>query len=424
MAAACLVSLAIFSSNSFAENWPGWRGPRGDGSSVDTKPPIQWDGETGEGIVWKTPIPGRGHGSPIIWNDRIFLPTCLEKTGDRQLLCLDRASGDVVWKRTLFRSPLETIHQLNSRASGTPATDGKTVVVTFLQVDGSMVPAPNVGRERKITPGKIVVAAYDFSGEQKWKVDVGGFISAHGFCTSPVLYDDLVIINGDHDGDSYVAALNKSTGATVWKTPRRHKTRSYVTPIIRKIGERTQMVMSGSKSVISLDPRTGKQHWRVEGPTEQFVASMVFDGELFFLAAGFPSHHVMAIDPTGSGDVTETHVRWHVKNAQCYVPSPAVLNGHLIVANDRGVGNCFDAKTGERYWQARLGKHFSTSSLAVNDLVYLVADDGQTKIIRPGRKFELVAENSLGEYTYASPAISDGQLFIRGEKHLYCIGRK
>jgi outer membrane protein assembly factor BamB len=420
---ACFACLAALNSAAIAENWPGWRGPRGDGSSTELSPPMKWNGESGEGIAWKTPIPGRGHGSPIVWADRVFLPTCIKETGDRQLVCLDRGNGKVLWKKTVFRSPLETIHRLNSRASGTPVTDGKMVVVTFLQVDGSLVPAPNVGRTRPITPGRIVVAAYDFSGKQIWKVEVGAFVSAHGFCTSPVLFEDLVIINGDHDGDSYVAALKQSTGELVWKTSRKHKTRSYVTPIIRRVGGRTQMVMSGSKSVISMDPRTGKQHWRVEGPTEQFVASMVFDGELFFLAAGFPTYHVMAIDPSGSGDVTDSHVRWHVKTAQCYVPSPVVLNGHLIVANDRGVGNCFDAKTGERHWQARLGGHFSSSLLSVNGLVYLVADDGETKIIRPGPKFELVATNPIGEYTYASPAISDGQLFIRGENHLYCIGK-
>ena len=171
----------------------------------------------------------------------------------------------------------------------------------------------------------------------------------HGFCSSPVLYEDLVIVNGDHDGDSYVVALKRNTGETVWKVPRRHKTRSYVTPIIRKIDGRTQMVFSGSLCIVSMDPRTGKQHWRIEGPTEQYVASLVYDGKLFYMTAGFPTHHVMAIRPDGSGDVTNSHVLWHVTNARCYVPAPVVVNGYLLIADDRGTANCFDHRDGRAF---------------------------------------------------------------------------
>src|SRR5262249_17839617 len=152
-------------------------------------------------------------------------------------------------------------HSLNSFASSTPATDGNLVYVSFLEVGDKTIPAPNVGTPRKITPGQMVVAAYDFAGQQKWIVRPGAFISAHGYCSSPVLDKDLVIVNGDHDGDAYVVALNKDSGQTVWKTPREHRTRSYVTPIIREAGGRTQMVFSGSMSIVSLDPNTGSRHW-------------------------------------------------------------------------------------------------------------------------------------------------------------------
>lgn len=418
-----MVSTACLSTGASAEDWPGWRGPRGDGSAVDADPPLRWDGESGRGIAWKRKLPGRGHGSPIIHGRNVFLLTCIEETGARELLCLHRDSGRIRWRAELFRGPLETIHRLNSRASSTPATDGKLVFSTFLKVDGRTVPAPNVGTPRPITPGVMVVAAHTVDGEKKWQMELGEFVSAHGFSTCPVLFEDLVILNGDHDGKSYIAALRKATGEVVWRKERKYGIRSYVTPIIRKIGERTQLVLSGSKCVVSLDPRTGREWWRVEGPTEQFVASMVFDGERFFLAGGYPSYHVMAVDPTGSGDVTDTHVAWHVRNAQCYVPSPVVVNDKLIVANDGGVAGCFETKTGKRLWQARLGRHFSASLLTVGDLVYLVADDGVTSIIRPGAECEEVARNKLGEYTYASPALSDGQLFIRGEEHLFCIER-
>jgi outer membrane protein assembly factor BamB len=218
-----------------------------------------------------------------------------------------------------------------------------------------------------------------------------------------------------------MAALDKQTGDLVWKVPRRHKTRSYVTPIIRQIDGRTQMVFSGSKSVVSLDPRDGSSHWRVEGPTEQFVASMVYDGKLFYMTAGFPTYHVMGIRPDGRGDVTDTHVVWHVKNARAYVPSPVVVDEYLLVADDRGTANCFDTATGRRLWQARMGKHYSASLVTAGGLVYFLADDGVTKVVRPATKLEVVAQNELGESCYASPAVSNGCIYLRGEKHLYCI---
>jgi outer membrane protein assembly factor BamB len=268
----------------------------------------------------------------------------------------------------------------------------------------------------------MVVTAYDMDGDKLWSVSPGQFVSAHGFCSSPVLWEDLVIVNGDHDGDSYIVALKQSTGETVWKTPREHKTRSYVTPIIRQVGEQTQMVFSGSKSIVSLDPRTGQPQWTIDGPTEQFVASMVFDGKRYFMSAGFPTYHVMAIRPDGRGNVTDTHVAWHATNARCYVPSPVVAGNYLLVADDRGTGNCFDTATGERLWQGRLGPAFSTSLVTAGGNVYFLADDGTTKIVQPGKEMNVVAENALGEYCYASPAISQGHIYFRGEKHLYCIG--
>lgn len=416
-----IVSLSFLLHDAVAEDWPGWRGPRGDGTSAETQVPVTWNGTTGENVRWKVPLKASGHASPIVSNGRIFLAGCIDDAQQRVLTCFDRDSGKQLWQQVVIRSPLETKHNLNSFASSTPASDGKLVFVTFLEVDGSTVPAPNVGRPRPITPGRMTVAAYDFDGNQQWIVRPGGFVSAHGYCSCPVIFEDLVIVNGDHDGDSYVVALDKETGKTVWKTDRRYKTRSYVTPLVREIDGRQQMVFSGSKCIVSLDPRDGSRHWSIEGPTEQFVASMVYDGSMFYMAAGFPTYHVMAIRPNGKGDVTDTHVVWHVKDAKCYVPSPVVVDGYLLVADDRGTANCFRAADGERMWKERLGKHFSASLLTANGLVYFIADDGTATVVRPADDLEVVAVNDLGEYTFASPAISDGCLFIRGEKHLYCI---
>ena len=418
------ITCLFISSAAGGENWPCWRGLRGDGTSLDKNVPVRWDAPKGKNVVWKVPLAGSGHASPVIWEDRIFLAACDEKTQERTLQCVDRGTGKTLWQRSVFRAPLETKHSLNSFASSTPATDGKLVYVSFLEVDGHTIPAPNVGTPRPITPGKMLVAAYDFEGNQKWLVRPGEFISAHGYCASPVLYENLVIVNGDHDGNSYLVALDKQTGKTVWKLDREHKIRSYVTPLIREIDGRTQMVLSGSQHILSLNPRDGSRHWVIEGPTEQFVASMVYDGKLLFMAAGFPTYHVMAIRPDGKGNVTETHVAWHETNAKCYVPSPVVVGGYLLVPDDRGTVNCFAAGTGERLWQERLGSHFSNSLVTAGGLVYLVADDGLTKVVRPGPKLEVMAENPLGEYIYSSPAIAHDRIYLRGEKHLYCLGEK
>jgi outer membrane protein assembly factor BamB len=404
------------------ENWPGWRGPRGDGTSLEKDVPRRWNGETGENVVWKVEVPGRGHASPIVWNDRIFLVSCLEEAEERIVLSLDRRTGRKLWQQTVVRAPLEDKNRLNSYASGTPATDGEAVYVTFLEIDGSTTEARNVGRPRKVTVGQMVVAAYDFEGNRKWLVRPGEFVSVHGYCSCPVLYENLVIVNGDHDGASYIVALDRSTGETVWKTPRVHETRSYVTPIIREIGGRTQMVFSGSKSIASLDPADGSTHWEIDGPTEQFVASLVYDGTRFYMTAGFPTYHVMGIRPDGRGNVTDTHVDWHVTDARCYVPSPVVVGKYLFIADDRGTTNCYDSATGERRWQARMGNHYSASLVLADGLVYFLADDGTMKLVRPGDELEVVVENALGENCYASPAISQGRLFLRAEEHLYCIG--
>jgi outer membrane protein assembly factor BamB len=418
-----LLSSLFLCDAALGENWPGWRGPRGDGTSSDKDVPVKWDATKGENLLWKVPLQGTGHSQPVIWEDRIFLVACDEKNQERTLTCMDRNAGKTLWTKTVLRAPLESKHSLNSYASGTPATDGKLIFVTFLEADGRIVPAPNVGSPRDITAGKMVVAAYDFEGSQKWIVRPGDFISAHGYCSSPVLFEDLVIVNGDHDGDSYIVALEQETGRTRWKIDRQHKTRSYVTPLIREINGRIQMMLSGSKHILSVDPRDGSEHWRIEGPTEQFVASPVFDGERLFISTGYPDYHVMAIRPTGSGDVTKTHVAWHETNAKCYVPSPVLADGYLIVADDRGTVNCYAADSGKRWWHERLGKGFSNSLVTANGLVYLVADDGLTKVIRPGRKLEVVAENPLGESIFSSPAIASGRIYLRGEKHLFCLGQ-
>ncbi|MCA9270713.1 MAG: PQQ-like beta-propeller repeat protein [Planctomycetales bacterium] len=414
--AAGALLFCCLAGGAWAEDWPCWRGPRGDGSSAEKNVPTAWDGETGQNIVWKVAIPGTGHSSPIVSGERIILVTCLTE-GDqpqRLLMCLDRASGRTLWQTPVVSAPLEKKHNLNSYASGTPATDGRLIYCSFLQ--------PDFGSQKERTPGDLVVAAYDFDGRQKWLVRPGRFASVHGFCSSPVLWENLVIVNGDHDGDAYIVALDSQTGQTVWKIDRPNKTRSYVTPIIRNFGGRTQMILSGSKCVASYDPRTGEQHWIIDGPTEQFVASIVDNGKLLFMTCGFPERHMLAIDPTGQGNVTDTHVRWRTTKAASYVPSPIAIGDYFLVVSDTGVATCFQAESGKPMWVERLGPHFSASLISAGGLAYFLADDGTTTIVRPGETLDVVATNKLGEFCFASPAVSDGRIYLRSEKSLYCIG--
>ena len=380
--------------------------------------PTKWSAT--ENVAWNVEIPGVGHASPIVWEDRIFVVTCDTDKKERLLLCLDRRSGRTLWKQVVIKSALENIHKLNSRASSTPVTDGKLVYVTFLEMDGKEVPfKPG----RFITPGKMVVAAYTFAGELRWKVRPGDFSSIHGYCSHPVLFEDKVIVNGDHDGDSYIVALKCATGETIWKTPRKNRTRSYSTPIIRQIDGRTQMILSGDKCVASYDPRDGSQHWVIDGPTEQYVASIVYNGDLLFMTAGFPERHMLAIRPDGYGNVTDTHIVWRTRRACSYVPSPIAAGDYFLVVSDNGIGTCFEAKSGNPAWQERLGRHYSASLVSAAGLVYFTDDDGITKVVRPGASYDLVAENKLGEHCYASPAVSQGQIFIRTEKNLIAIGK-
>ena len=405
-----------------AENWPGWRGPSGDGVSAGKGIPTKWSST--ENIAWRIVVPGEGHSSPIVWGDKVFLTSSLTEKNKRILLCIDRLSGQTVWQRDVVQSPPETIHRLNSRASGTPATDGKQVYVTFMRAEGDEVIAPNVGSERLITPGKIIVAAYDLDGNEKWKTNVGDFLSAHGFNTCPVLFEDLVILNGDHDGNAYLVALDRQSGRQRWRTRRENKTRSYVTPIIREIDGITQMILSGSLCIASYDPRNGKRHWIVDGPTEQFVASMVYDGKYVFATGGYPERHTLAIRPGGKGNVTDTHIAWRTTRGAAYVPSPIISGRYLLMVADSGIASCFEARTGKRHWMERLPGGHSPSPVSADGLVYFVSDRGVTTIIRPSETFAVIAKNELGEPVSASPAISQGQIFLRTHQHLYCIGSK
>jgi hypothetical protein len=272
----------------------------------------------------------------------------------------------------------------------------------------------------------MVVACYDYDGKLVWEKSPGEFHSRHGFCSSPILYKDMVIVNGDQDALAYIVALDKHTGAERWRTDRPNRTRSYCAPIIVEAAGKTQLVLSGSKCVASYDPDSGKQHWLIDGPTEQYVASLVYNAGVFFLTAGYPEYHNMGILPDGSGNVTKTHVLWHENNVAArkasYVPSPIAYDKYFYVVSDLGWLNCFEAKTGNRLWLELLGRHHSASPVLAEGHLYFADDDGITYVLKAGPKFAVIARNELKDECYASPAISRGQIFIRTLHYVYCIG--
>lgn len=387
-----------------AENWPCWRGPRLDGTSRETNIPLSWSPTNN--IVWKTDLPGSGHASPIIYGDYVFTVSALTDRAERMLLCLNRKSGAILWERTVLSAPLEDKHTLNSFASSTPATDGELVYVAFLDRD------------------QMFVAAFDFQGKLRWSAHPGPFFSHHGFCTSPILFGDKVLLNGDHDGDSYLVAVHRTDGRVLWKTERENHTRSYCAPLIRTMAGRAQMVLSGNKCVASYDPDTGRRNWIIDGPTEQFVASPVYSEQtgLVYITAGYPEHHILAIRPDGTGNVGATHIVWRTTRGAAYVPSPIIEGSYFLVISDSGVAHCFDAKTGTLAWSERLGEEHA-SLVSAEGHVFFLNDRGTMNILKPGPQCVRVAQSELGEKCFASPAISHGCLFVRGDRHLFCIGR-
>jgi outer membrane protein assembly factor BamB len=399
----CLLSLAA--SLAGAENWPGWRGPRGDGTSLEKTIPTQWSST--ENVSWKTPIAGEGHSSPIIWGDRIFLTTALKDTQERLLLSLDRKTGKLLWQQTVLRAPLEAKNNENSYASATPVTDGERVYVTFL--DGE----------------EVVGAAYDFAGKQLWLARPGRFKSQWGFSHPPLLFENQVMVACYSKGENFVAALNPADGKVIWKTLGENPSQSYSPPLIREMAGRQQMVVPGNTAVTSYDPRTGKVLWVVDGLSPDSVATPVYHekADLILSSTSWPNKVLVAIKPDGEGNVTTSKVIWKTPEGAPYVPSPIAVGDWFLTSSFAGkAAYCYEATTGKILWKEPMGLHHA-SPVTANGLVYFLNDDGVMHVVRAGPKFDLVARNEIGEKTYASPALNGDQIFVRSFTQLYCIGK-
>ena len=400
----CAVVIWIAHSAVLGEEWPGWRGPRGDGTSSETNVPTKWSGS--DNIAWKTPLPGLGHSSPIIWGDRIFLTTALAETQDRILLCLDRKTGKILWRQTVIHAPLETKQPENSYASSTPVTDGEKVYAAFL--DGK----------------DVVVAAYDLCGQRKWIARPGQFDSHWGFCHSPILLNGMVLIACCGRTSGFIAALDRRDGKEIWRVVPRHFVQAFSSPLVRRMAGREQMIVPTNSAVTSYDPKDGTALWTSNGPSTEFVATPVFCDKagLLLCSSSWPARILVAIKPDGEGNVTKQKVVWQTKEGAPYVPSPIAVGEYFLTSSAKEELYCYEAASGKIAWkQENVGLHHA-SPVSADGLVYFLNDDGVTHVVDAGPKFKLVAKNELGEKTYASPAICRGQIFLRSFSSLYCIG--
>ena len=386
-------------------DWPAWRGPTRDGLAAPGQSPlIQWS-ET-ENVLWKAPLPGRGHSSPTVVGERIYLATADPVKKSQSVLCLDRKSGKLLWQSEVHAANAESgKHGNSSAASSTVACDGERLFINFLNA------------------GAVHTSALDLTGKVLWQRKVCDFVAHQGFASSPVLHAALVLVAADHRGGGVVAALDQKTGAPVWSESR-PKLPNYTTPAIVQAGGRTQMVLAGCNLLTSLDPLTGKKLWEVAGSTEECVVTMVTDGVRVFAGGGYPKNHTVAVLADGSGTVA-----WQ-NTARVYVPSMIVQAGHLYAVMDAGVAACWKSDTGEELWKERLGGDFFASPVRVDDRIYASNVSGKTFVFTATPKsFQLLAQNQLGEEAYASPVICGSRVYLRvatkgtaRQEFLYCIG--
>ncbi len=429
-----LVALFSLTTVGFAANWPQWRGPDGSGISTEKNLPAEWTPT--KNIKWKTPISGRGHSSPIVWGNKIFLTTAIEgelvpdaKAAKHMIegkeyvhpdsvganhkhtfkvIALNRDTGKILWETVAWEgTPYDNRHRKSSYAASTPATDGKLVYAFF---------------------GSEGLYAFDFNGKPAWNAQLGkmGTVGM-GTGTSPILYENLVIVQCDEENgeSSFIVALDKKTGKEVWRTPRKVQV-SWSTPLLVRGATRSELIASGTEFVISYDPATGKELWRHKGVESNAIPSPVANSDMVFVVAGFPAKIAMAIKLGGSGDLTGTpNVPWKYAKGTAYVPSPILYGDYLYLTTDRGILTCIDAKTGEvKYEGGRIPipATFTASPVAFEGKILMTSEDGDTFIVKAGPKHEIIGTNSIGEAVYASPAVAEGRIFIRGEKNLYCIG--
>ncbi len=393
-----------------ATDWPWWRGPNQNGSAApDQKPPLSWS-ET-ENVLWKSPVPGRGHGSPTVVGDQVFLVTADEKLGVQSVLCFDRNTGKQIWKTDVHKGGLtKKGNGKSTQGSTSVACDGTRLFVNFLNSDA------------------IFTTALTRDGDQIWQTRITDYTVHQGYGSSPTLHGPLVIVSGDNKGKSggVVAGLNRKTGSVVWKHSR-PSTANYSSPIVLPVAGREQLIMTGCNLVSGFDPLNGEKLWEIAGATIECVTSTVTNGKLIYTSGGYPRNHVAAVNADGSGEVV-----WENKT-RVYVPSMLMQDGYLYAVADAGFAVCWDSNTGEEKWKGRLGGTFTSSPLLVNGHILATNEAGKTYVFKATpEEFESVGENQLGNQAYATPIACGGRIYTRvvhtnddkRQEMLYCIGEK
>jgi len=432
--AAALLIPAPSSGRAAGDTWPQWRGPSGRGVSEASDFPSEWSPVTHVG--WKTPVPGRGHSSPVVWGDRLFLTTSIEgvRVPDHQapdhlgydlkpgylhpdsmgvdyryelrVIAFDARSGRQVWERTSYEGLMyDNRHRKNTYASSTPVTDGR-LVYAFFEAAG--------------------IYAYDYAGTLVWKASIGNIAKGGmGPGTSPILFEDLLILQADQEmgAGSAIVALDKRTGKQVWRTARTTR-RSWATPLIVDAGGRIELIASGAEMVAGYDPRTGRELWRSRGTESHPIPSAVAGLGLVFFTAGSQAKRAMAVRPGGDGDVTGSAIVWSYRKGTAYVPSPILHGKFLYLMTDTGLMTCLDALTGAVQYEGGrppVPATFTSSLVAYGDRLLMTSEDGDTFVVKAGPAHEILRTNSIGEPVYASLALADRTIFIRGAQHLFAV---
>ncbi len=364
-------------------DWPWWRGPLHNGTAESGQQvPQSWSAESG--IVWRTAVPGRSHGSPIVVDDQVVV-----EIADSEL-CLDRRTGSRVWESVIHEGGLDVKgNKKSSMASGSAACDGERFFVNFLNGDS------------------VYLTCVDRKGKQQWQVPVSAYVNHQGFGASPLLWEDLVYSVADNKGGGAIIAASRETGEVVWKRER-PAVPNYSSPVIFDVGGRVQLFLTGCDLVTSLNPLTGEVLWEIPGATTECVTTTVTDGRHIYTSGGYPRNHVAAVAADGSGKIV-----WE-NGSRTYVPSMLIHEGTLFAVLDAGVAMCWDSASGEELWKGRIGGTFSGSPVLVNDQIHVTDESGRTTIFRASRDaFEVLAQNQLGDEVFATPAICGNRIYTR-----------
>lgn len=386
-------------------DWPAWRGPTADGhAAAGQTVPLTWS-ET-EKVVWRAPVRGKGHGSPTVVGNRIYLATADAATQEQLVLAFDRATGKQVWETVVHRGPLETGgHKNASQASSSVVWDGERLLVNFFNAKA------------------VHTTALTADGKIAWQTRVAEFVMHQGFGSSPVVHQNVVLVTADSRGGGRIAGLDRKTGKILWEQ-NRPMIANYASPAVVNAAGRTQAVLAGCNLVASFDPLTGKKLWEFAGSTEETVVTAATDGQRIFASGGYPKNHVLAMEADGSGKIA-----WQ-NNARVYVPSMIVKAGYVYAVQDAGTAVCWKSDTGEEQWRGKLDKDYYASPVMVGERIYITSLAGVTSVFEatPAR-FKLLAQNRLGDEALATPAICGGRIYLRHAKKgeprqefLWCIG--